>query len=117
MAKTPDILYIGQPGATDTSLYTVPSGKKATITAIHAVNTNSATKYFSIHIKQNGDSVADDVAIIKTAKLVGTGDSAGGGILSFEIPIPLNTVGDVISGIQETATAITITIIGYEEAV
>lgn len=117
MARIPDILYIGQPATSDTSLYTVPSGKKATITSIHCVNTNSATKYFSLHIVQSGDTIADDVCIAKTQKLVGTSDTAGGGTWTLEIPIPLNTVGDVINGIQETTAAITITIIGYEEVV
>lgn len=117
MARVPDILYQGQLGATDTNLYTVPTGYKATITHIHACNTNTATKYFSLHLVQNADSVADDVALAKTQKLVGTGDDAGGGTWDWDIPIPLNTVGDKISGIQETATAITVTIIGFTEAV
>lgn len=116
-SRTPDILYQGQPGATDTDLYTVPSGHKATITHIHVANTNSATKYFSLHLVQNGDSVANDVAIAHTQKLVGTGDPDGGGTWSFDIPIPLNTAGDKISGIQETATACTVTIIGFTEVV
>ena len=117
MARVPDILYIGQPAATNGALYTVGSGKKATITAIHAVNTATTTKYFSLHILQQGGSVADNICIAKTQKLVGTGDDAGGGLWTMEFPIPLNTVGDAISGIQETATAITVTIIGFEEAV
>lgn len=115
MARVPDILYIGQPAATDTDLYTVPSGKKATITGILAANTNTATKYFTLHLVQNTDSVADDVCLAKLQKLVGTSDSSGGGTWTMEFPIPLNTVGDKISGIQETATAITVTIIGFEE--
>lgn len=115
MAITPDILYQGQPGATNTDLYTVPSSKKATITAIHVANTNSATKYFSLYVVQNGDTVADDVILAKQQKLVGTDDSNGGGTWTMEFPIPLNTVGDKISGIQETAGAVTVTIIGFEE--
>lgn len=115
--RIPDILYQGQPGATDTNLYTVPSGYKATITHIHVANTDTVTKYFSLHIVQNADSVANDVCIAKTQKLVGTGDPDGGGTWSFDIPIPLNTVGDKISGIQETATSCTVTIIGFTEVV
>ena len=115
MAKIPDILYQGQPGATDTDLYTVPSGYKATITQIHVANTDTATKYFSLHVVQNSDSVADDVCIAKLQKLVGTGDPEGGGTWTFDVPIPLNTVGDKISGIQETADACTIMVIGYVE--
>lgn len=117
MARIPDILYIGQPGTSNTSLYTVPSSTQTTITAIHVTNTNSATKYFSLHIKQSGDTVADDVAIAHTIKLAGTSSSAGGGTWTWEIPLPLMTVGDVLNGIQETATACTVTIIGFTEAV
>lgn len=117
MAKVPDILYQGQPGATDTDLYVVPSGKKATITGIRAANTNAATKYFSLHLVQNGASVADSKALAKMQKLVGTSDVNGGGTWTDQFPIPLNTVGDKLSAIQETATAITLTIIGFEEAV
>lgn len=115
--RIPDILYQGQPGATDTDLYTVPTGYKATITNIHVANTNTATKYFTLHLVQNGDSVADDVAIAKLQKLVGTADPEGGGTWSWDIPIPLDTVGDKISGIQETATACTVTIIGFTEVI
>lgn len=117
MARVPDILYQGQPGTTDTDLYTVGAGYKATITGIIACNTNTATKYFTLHIVQNSDSVADDVALCKLQKLVGTANSGGGGVWNLEFPIPLNTVGDKISGLQETAGAITLTIIGFEEAV
>ena len=115
MAKVPDILYQGQPGAVDTDLYTVPAAKKATITGMLACNTNAATKYFTMHIVQNGDAVADDVAMAKMQKLVGTGATGGGGIWNLQFPLPLNAVGDKISGIQETAGAITITLIGFEE--
>ena len=117
MSKVPDILYQGQPGTSNTALYTVPSGKKATVVGILASNTNTATKYFSLHLVQNADTVADDTVIAKTQKLVGTDDDTGGGIWLFEFPIPLNTVGDRIYGIQETAGAITVTIIGFEEVV
>lgn len=117
MARVPDILYQGQPGTTDTDLYTVPSGYKATITGILASNTNTDAKYFSLHLVQNGDLVANDVIIAKNQKLYGTDSETGGGTWVFEFPIPLNTVGDKISGIQETAGAITVLIIGFEEAI
>ena len=117
MARIPEILFQGQPGATDTDLYVVPSNYKATITHIHVANTDSATKHFSLHIVQNADAIANDVALASTQKIVGTSDSFGGGIWSLQLPIPLNTVGDKISGIQETATACTVTIIGFTEVV
>ncbi len=117
MARVPKILYQGQPATTDTNLYVVPDAKKATVTSILAVNTGTATKYFSLDLVKFGDSPADDTKLAKMIKLVGTENAAGGGIWTMEFPIPLNTIGDKISGIQETATAITITIIGFEEGV
>ena len=110
------ILYIGQPGATDTDLYTVPTGYKARVTQIHAANTNSATKYFSLHIVESGDSVADDVCFAKNQELEGTSSVKGGETWDSDIVIPL-VAGDKISGIQETATAVTLTIIGVVEEV
>jgi len=115
-SRTPDILYQGQPGTSNTDLYTVPASTKVTITGIIITNTNSATKYITLHIVQNGDSVANDVALLYQQDINGTGDSEGAGVLVFDTPIPLNTVGDKISGIQETAGAITVTIIGFTEA-
>jgi hypothetical protein len=115
VARVPDILYQGQPGTTDTDLYTVPSGYKATITGILATNTNTDAKHFSLHLVQNGDLVANDVVIVKMKTIYGT--DSGGDEWKFEFPIPLNTVGDKISGIQETAECITVTIIGFVEAV
>ena len=110
------ILYIGQPGATDTDLYTVPTGYKARITQIHACNTNSATKYFSLHVVESGDSVADDVCFAKNQELEGTSSVKGGEAWDSDITIPL-VAGDKISGIQETATAITVMIFGILEEV
>lgn len=113
----PKILYQGQPGAVDTDLYVVPAGKKATVTSIIVANTDAATKYFTLHVVQNGDTVADDVVLCKMQKLDGTGSVGGGGFMAIEVPFPLANVGDKISGVQETATAVTVTVIGIEEAV
>lgn len=114
---TPKILYQGQPTATNTDLYTVPTNKKVTVTAILAGNTNAATKHFTIHLVPSGQTVADSRVIGgKQKKLVGTSDSGGGGEWLYEVPTPM-TVGDKISGIQEMAGAISIIIIGLEEDV
>lgn len=117
MAKTPDILYQGQPAATNTDLYTVPSGTKAVVTGIRACNTATTTKWFSLHVVQSGGSVADATCLAKMQKLVGTDHASGGGTWTDLFPVPLNTVGDKISGIQQTATSVTVTIIGYTEPV
>lgn len=118
MARVPDILYQGQPGATDTDLYVVAAGKKATITSVLAANSNASTKYFSLNLIQSGGGVAADGNIIaKMQKVVGTADKNGGGSWTMDFAIPLNTAGDKITGKQETAGAITVIIIGFEEAV
>lgn len=114
MARIPKVLYQGQPGISNTTLYTVPSSKKTTITAIHACNVNSDTKHISFHVVKSGDSIADDVCIAKMQKVAGTNNSDGGGTWTWETPIPL-VVDDVLSAICETASTITVTIIGFEE--
>jgi hypothetical protein len=112
----PKLLYQGQPAATDTTLYTVPADTQTVVTSIIATNTNSATKYFTIHFVQSGDSVANDVALIFQQDLKGSGDSTGSQTFIMDTPFILETAGDLISAIQETATAITVTIFGYEES-
>ena len=115
MAVTPKILYQGQPGTTDTDLYTVPTGKKVHITSIRAVNNDTATKWFKLNVVPNGGTISNADVYVNTTKLVGTGDTNGGGKYSDTDPFPLNTAGDKITGIQETSGAITVTIIGLEE--
>lgn len=113
----PKILYQGQPGATNTNLYVVPAGQKTTVTSIIMTNTDAATKWVTLHIVKTGDTVADDIALCKMQKLDGTGSVGGGGFMAIEVPFPLSSVGDKVSGIQEKATAVTVTIIGFEEAI
>lgn len=115
MAKVPDILYQGQPTTNIAALYTVGTGKKSTITGITACNTSTNLKYFSLYLVQQGDAAADDVALAKMQKLVSTDNAGGGGVWTYQFPIPLNSSGDAISGVQETAGAITMTMIGFEE--
>ncbi len=118
MARVPDIMYQGQLSNTEGNLYVVPSSKKATITAIHVTNCDTATRNFTLHLVQNGSSASDsNVLGSKTNKIVGTDNTGGGGFWLLEPPIPLNTVGDKISGSADVASKVTVMIIGFEEAV
>lgn len=117
MARIPKILYQGQPGTVDTALYTTPSGKKAHITAILCGNTDAATKWITLNVVPSGGAASNgNVLGGKQKKLGGTSGEGGGEEWLYEVPTPLNA-GDRISGIQELATAISVTIIGLEEDV
>lgn len=110
--RTPDILYQGQPSTTITDLFTVTTGT-ATITAIHAANASSDTGWFSVYAVQSGSTYADSNVLAKMQKLVGTDNSLGGGYWSMEFPIPLNSTSDKLQGIQQTAAAVTLTVVGW----
>lgn len=115
MGVIPKILYQGLPGTANTDLYIVPTAKKTTVTAILAGNTDTATHWLSLNVVPSGGTVSNsNILGGKQKKLVGTGDTVGGGEWLYEVPTPL-AVGDKISGIQELATAISVTIIGMEE--
>ena len=114
MARIP-FLYQIQLGTTATTIYTVPNGKEATITCLEASNTDTATHNFTLNrIPAAGGSFVIGQCV---NKLVGTSDSGGGGYWGREIPTPLNTTGDKIVGVADTANTVTITIIGFEEIV
>lgn len=117
MAFTPSILYQGQPGTTDTVLYTVPANKRADITAIICGNTDASTRWITLNIVKAAGTVTNlNMLGGKQKKLEGTGSVNGGGEWAYEIPTPLS-VGDQIHGIQELSSAIAVTIIGLEEDV
>lgn len=117
MSRIPKILYQGQPGTVDTALYTTPIGKKSHITSILCGNTDTTTKWITINIVPNGGTTSNaNILGGKQKKLVGTGDTSGGGEWLYEVTTPL-AAGDKIGGIQELATAISVTIIGLEEDV
>jgi hypothetical protein len=117
VARIAKILYQGQPGVSDTALYTVPTATKTTITGVLAANTDADTKYFDLYISPSGTTGTAPHCIAKQQKLVGTSAVSGAGIWDLDFPIPLNTAGDMVRGLQETATAVTVTIIGFEEAI
>jgi len=116
LARSPKILYQGQLGNVESDLYTVPVSTKTSITSIHVTNCDTAQRNFTLHLVQNGGTANDsNVLGSKMNKLVGTGDSSGGGFWLLESPLPLYTSGDKISGIADSENKVTVTIIGMEE--
>ena len=107
---TDDILYIGQPGTSNTDLYTVPADTITRISNIHICNTSGTDDTITLYVVQSGDSAGNDVAIVPNSTI------PANGFLSVDLPIPLRTAGDKIVGIQNTATACTVLLIGLTES-
>jgi hypothetical protein len=109
MAYTPKRLYIGQPGTTESTLYTVPTGKKVIIKDITICNTSSTDATISLSIVPSGNTAAASNRILASLKV--TANST--------VDITLSQVmneGDFISGLQATAGALTVLISGVEVA-
>lgn len=113
MARTPSVLYQGHLSTAAAALYTLSTGE-VTVTSIEAANTSTGTIYFTLYRIPNGQSAADSRVIgQKMNQLVGTDDPDGGGYWIREVPIPLTSTGDNISGIAEYSSAIAVMITGY----
>lgn len=106
MADNLKRFYKGQPGTSDTTLYTVPSAKRATIKHIRIVNpTGSAAT-----IKLGINGVADADLILPTTSI-----DAGGSAECDSIYVLDAT--DTLRAIAGTATAINVTVHGLEQDV
>jgi ATP-dependent protease ClpP protease subunit len=107
MPYTPARLYIGQPGTSNTTLYTVPSGKKAIIKQILLANTSASSVTITIYLVPSGGTagagnmIVSDITV--NAKTVVTIDMA-----------QVMNAGDFLVGVQSTSGAITVTISGVE---
>lgn len=109
MANTPKRLYQGQPGTAETTLYTVPASTSTIVKEIILTNTTTTVAAASISAVPSGGTAGAANRII-----------AGFSIAANDTKIvPLSTVlntGDFLSGLQGTASAITVTISGVEMA-
>lgn len=101
--------YTGQPGATDTKLAEVPSGKIWVITDIDAQNTDTVERTVDVFLTP--DETAGANATMLYAQRLGAkyagGHDAWEGHQILEAPRE-------IRGIQESATAVTLHISGVE---
>lgn len=100
-------LYEGQPGVTNTTLYTCPANTRVRILAATATNDTTVAKYFSAHLVPFGGSVSD-ANIIINQKSLGSRESYHCPELVGHILDP----GDIASSIAEAADQITLHISG-----
>jgi ATP-dependent protease ClpP protease subunit len=107
MPYTPTRLYIGQPRTSNTTLYTVPSGKKAIIKQILLSNTSASDVTVTIYLVPSGGTAGANNMIVPgitvNAKTVVTIDMA-----------QVMNAGDFLVGVQNTSGAVTVTISGVE---
>jgi predicted RNase H-like nuclease len=100
-------LYNGQPGATDTTLYTCPANTTVRILAANMVNDTTTPAYLSAHRVPSGDSVGDDNLIVNR-KVAGNRAS----VQLWELIGQVLEAGDVLSAIAEAADQITVHVSG-----
>ena len=107
MANTLIDIYNGQPGATDTTLYTAPANTRVRILAATATNDTTTAKYISAHRVPSGDSVGD-ANIIMNQKTVGSMET----VQLWQLIGQVLEAGDFLSAIAEAASQITVHISG-----
>jgi hypothetical protein len=107
MAYTPKRFYIGQPGTTETMLYTVPAGKTVILKDITICNTSSTDATISLSIVPSGSTAGTANRILANLKV--TANS----IVDITLSQVMNE-GDFLSAVQGTAGAITVVISGVE---
>ena len=106
MPATLKRMYTGQPGTADTLLYTVPAGTRATVTAIHIVNTTGTAATITLGLNA-GSALAAANHFLSALSVPGNGtyDWTGAHVLE---------AGETIRALQGTAGALTVHISGVE---
>lgn len=103
MSVTIKNAYLGQPAATDTTLYTCPANTQARILKCTATNDTTTPDTITFHKVESGGSVGVDRLILNT-KAIGDKET-------YECPEVVGQVldaGDLISAIAGTANQITV---------
>lgn len=106
MAYVPTRFYSGQPGTTDTLLATVTTGKSWIVKQVILTNTDAAAKRVTIGFPAS-------TALAAANHVVSDVTLNGKGLVILDMSVPL-AAGETIHGLQETATAITVNIVGVE---
>ena len=103
-------LYVGQPGATETTLFTCPPGCRATIDAIHVVNTTGVAATVTAHLRPGGAAAAAANAFAQAQSV------AGNAIAELLQAVELDGLGmkegDVLSALNGTAGSLTLVVEG-----
>jgi hypothetical protein len=107
MAYTPKRLYIGQPSTSETTLYTVSSGKTVIVKDITLCNTSSSDATISLSIVPSGGIAGNTNRILASLKV------SANSVVDITLSQVMNE-GDFISGLQGTSGALTLIISGVE---
>lgn len=108
LLDTPNDLYQGQPGTTDTLLYTAPAAGVSAVRNIHVANTTGTAATITIGLNAGGAlAAANHFMSAVSIPANGTYDWSG-----FKI---INASG-TIRGLQGTASALTVSIDGVESS-
>lgn len=96
-------LYQGQPGTSDAALYTAPGSTDVKVNSIVICNTTASPATLTLNVRTG--------AVGATNRILSAFSVAGNDTVTLETPVML-TAADVISGLQGTASALTVTISG-----
>ena len=102
-------VYNGQPGNTNTTLYTVPAGTTVRILAATVTNDTTTSAYLSVHRVPSGSSVSDTNLIVNQKSV----DNRAS-VNLWELVGQVLAVGDVLSAVAETADQLTVHISGVQ---
>lgn len=104
--RSPYVLLDGTfVGATDTTLYTAPTGERLTIMKAIAVNTDTSTRSLKVHRVETGSSVGDEKILQPETNI-----PPGGSIVLDNLIGAILEPGDFLSGIASTASKVTVQI-------
>jgi len=105
---TPKLFYEGQPGTSDTLLYTAAAAGVSAVRAIHVANTTASDATITIGLN-TGAAIAAAEHFLSAVNIPahGTYDWTGWQIVS---------ASETIRGLQGTGTALTVTISGVESS-
>jgi hypothetical protein len=98
-------LYAGQPGTSESTVYTVPASTDAKVTEVVITNTSAAPATVSLSAVPTGGTAGN------TNRLLAGITLDGSSVVIMDMSVYL-TAGDFLSAVQATAGAITLTISG-----
>jgi len=105
-------IYNGQPGITDTTLFTAPTGMRVKVISAVVANDTDTSTYISVHRAPYGIA-AGDTNIIINRKPVGSRES----VALWELVGQVLEAGDFLSAIAEVADQLTVHISGVRTVV
>jgi len=112
MAQTHELLssHGAQVSDSAAAVYTVPSSTVGYVKSILLHNTNTSAENVKLYFVENGGSVADSRLILNVS--LEANETLE---WMLEYPLPMETAGDTIQAVTDTASKVNIVISGMEE--